>query len=204
MSCLVTDIWPILVGMEEIRESQPGGRKPAPGALKLVQALVNTINLEAGEDKGGNPRSLRQWLLERGLIGEGDSVSQVDVRLVAQVREALRALALANHEGVSDERAVKTLNRLAEGLRLSLRFEGGGRARLEPMLPGVDGAVARILAIVYAAMVDGTWPRLKACRSDTCRWVFYDRSKNHSSSWCSMSICGNREKARIYRLRRKP
>jgi predicted RNA-binding Zn ribbon-like protein len=187
----------------EVAGSEPGGRKPAPGLLGLVQAFVNTIDLEGGEDHAGEAEALRRWLRAHALIGEGDAVGPADVRLVGQVREALRALALANHEGVADEEAVRKLNRLAEGLRLTLRFEGGGRARLEPMLPGVDGAVARILGIVYAAMVDGTWPRLKACRRDVCQWVFYDRSKNRSSSWCSMSICGNREKAKTYRRRHK-
>jgi predicted RNA-binding Zn ribbon-like protein len=189
--------------MERTQEREPGGRTPAPGALRRVQSFVNTIDLEGGQDRTGDVRSLRRWLLERELIAEGDSVSEGDLRLVIQVREALRALAFANHEGVPDDEAVRKLNRLAEGLRLTLRFEGDGRARLEPMLSGVDGAVAGILGIVYASMVDGTWPRLKACRRDTCQWVFYDHSKNRSSSWCSMSICGNREKARAYRLRRK-
>lgn len=189
--------------MGDSRRSEPGGRKPAPGGLELVQAFVNTIDLEGGEDLTGDALTLRQWLLGRGLIGEGDSVSPGDVRLVIQVREALRALALANHEGVSDEQAVEKLNRLVGGLRLTLRFEGGGRARLEPMLPGVDGAVAVIIGLVYEAMVDGTWQRLKACRRDVCQWVFYDRSKNRSSNWCSMSICGNREKAKTYRRRRQ-
>jgi predicted RNA-binding Zn ribbon-like protein len=51
-------------------------------------------------------------------------------------------------------------------------------------------------------MGDGTWRRLKACHAETCRWVYYDRSRNESRRWCSMEICGNRSKARSYRVRR--
>jgi predicted RNA-binding Zn ribbon-like protein len=189
--------------MNEMQHREPGGREPAPGALRLVQAFINTIDLEGGADETRDPETLRRWLRGRALIGESDSVGQADVRLVIQVREALRALARANHAGIPDESAVEKLNRCAEGLRLTVRFEGDGRARLEPTLPGVDGAVARILGIVYASMVDGSWVRLKACRRGSCQWVFYDRSKNHSSNWCSMRICGNREKARTYRMRSK-
>ncbi|MFL6426891.1 MAG: CGNR zinc finger domain-containing protein [Acidobacteriaceae bacterium] len=41
-------------------------------------------------------------------------------------------------------------------------------------------------------------PRLHACASDTCRWLFLDTSKNHTRRWCDMKICGNRAKARRY------
>jgi predicted RNA-binding Zn ribbon-like protein len=34
--------------------------------------------------------------------------------------------------------------------------------------------------------------------------VFFDRSKNHSSCWCSMESCGNRAKARRFRQKRAP
>ena len=62
--------------------------------------------------------------------------------------------------------------------------------------------VAPIVAIVYEAMVDGTWERLKACPADDCHWAFYDHSKNRSGTWCTMDVCGNRAKVRAYRERR--
>jgi predicted RNA-binding Zn ribbon-like protein len=51
-------------------------------------------------------------------------------------------------------------------------------------------------------MADGSWQRLKACRSDTCRWAFVDNARNRSRQWCDMRVCGNRQKARLYRQRR--
>jgi len=59
--------------------------------------------------------------------------------------------------------------------------------------------MGRIVATLYAAMEDPDWTRLKLCSSQSCRWAFYDRSKNHSSRWCTMASCGNREKARRFR-----
>ncbi len=41
-------------------------------------------------------------------------------------------------------------------------------------------------------------PRMHACASDTCRWLFLDTSKNRTRRWCDMKICGNRAKARRY------
>jgi predicted RNA-binding Zn ribbon-like protein len=52
-------------------------------------------------------------------------------------------------------------------------------------------------------MLDGSWPRLKACPRDVCGWAFYDRSSNASATWCSMAVCGGRVKAGAYYRRRR-
>jgi predicted RNA-binding Zn ribbon-like protein len=41
-------------------------------------------------------------------------------------------------------------------------------------------------------------PRLHACASATCRWLFLDTSRNRTRRWCDMKICGNRAKARRF------
>jgi predicted RNA-binding Zn ribbon-like protein len=64
--------------------------------------------------------------------------------------------------------------------------------------------MGRLVAALYSAMQDESWERLKLCTDDDCRWVFFDRSKNHSSRWCSMESCGNRAKARRFRQKRAP
>lgn len=42
---------------------------------------------------------------------------------------------------------------------------------------------------------------VKRCASDTCLWLFLDRTKNHARRWCNMKICGNRAKVRRHRRR---
>ncbi len=189
--------------MMDQHSPSPDTRKKAPGTLALVQAFVNTTDLEEGKDEFSSPEALHSWFVDHDLIDTISLLNDADLRLAIQVREGLRSLALANHNGEMDTQAVTSLNSVALGLRLAVRFDEQGRAHLEPSLPGIDGALAAILGVVYAAMAQGTWPRLKACRKETCRWLFYDRSKNRSSTWCSMSVCGNREKARTYRRRRQ-
>jgi predicted RNA-binding Zn ribbon-like protein len=39
---------------------------------------------------------------------------------------------------------------------------------------------------------------VRQCASESCSWLFLDRSKNHRRRWCDMKICGNRDKARRY------
>lgn len=43
--------------------------------------------------------------------------------------------------------------------------------------------------------------RLKYCGS--CKWLFYDKTKNKSRKWCDMEDCGSRDKALRYYHRQK-
>jgi predicted RNA-binding Zn ribbon-like protein len=63
--------------------------------------------------------------------------------------------------------------------------------------------VGRPMAIVAAAVEHGRWERLKACPREECEWAFYDKSKNRSGRWCTMESCGNIEKAKAFRERRR-
>lgn len=183
-------------------DSEPGGREAAPGPLALVQAFVNTREAERGWEALADPGSLRRWLVRQGLLVDGAPVGEGDVVRAREVREAIRALLVANNGGQVGAREVGTLNRAARRARLEFRFGADGRAALESASGGADGALGGILAAVHAGMEEGTWGRLKACANGGCTWVFYDRSKNRSGEWCSMAVCGNRTKTRAYRRRR--
>jgi predicted RNA-binding Zn ribbon-like protein len=56
----------------------------------------------------------------------------------------------------------------------------------------------RALDLLIGGLIGDEPPRLHACASDTCRWLFLDTSKNRTRRWCDMKICGNRAKARRY------
>jgi predicted RNA-binding Zn ribbon-like protein len=172
----------------------------APGELELVRAFVNTLDVEDGVDELASPAALDGWLRRRDLLRGGKATS-ADLTNARRLREALRALLLANNGVSVRKEAALTLNNAARRTALGVRFEPEGTARVEPGARGVDGALGRLLAIVSAAMVDGTWSRLKACRAEDCRWAFYDRARNRSRHWCSMAVCGNRTKARTFRRR---
>jgi predicted RNA-binding Zn ribbon-like protein len=172
----------------------------APGELGLVQRFVNTADLDAGTDRFDDAAGLEGWLAEAGLGARVDAAGRE--RVVA-FREALRALLLANHGETPDPAAIAALDAVAREAPMIVAFDRAGAATLAPSRPGVDGVLARLLAIVARAQAEGTWPRLKACPSDSCRWAFYDRSRNRSRTWCAMSVCGNRAKARSYRARHR-
>lgn len=60
------------------------------------------------------------------------------------------------------------------------------------------------LAIAWNELTTtGDATRLKRCAEHTCAWAFWDVSKNRSRRWCSMRVCGNRNKSRTYASRKR-
>jgi len=184
-------------------QEEPGDRAPAPGPLRLVQRFVNTNDLEGGPELLATPEALRDWLAGAGLLDGATPVGPADHERAIALREAIRDL-VAAHAGLPhDAGAVEVVNEAACRAGLQPRLDDPLSMTLAPGAGGVDGALGRVVAAIHAAIAEGTWPRLKACERDVCRWAFYDHSKNRSGHWCSMAVCGQREKSRrAYRRRR--
>jgi predicted RNA-binding Zn ribbon-like protein len=178
--------------------------KAAPGSLALVLALVNT---QYGQGRRAHveltsPEQLRAWLVAHSLLTDGMPVTEGDFRRVLLLREALRSLVRAKNETAILVSPIDVFNRLASDAPLTVHLHPDGLPTLEPDIAGVDGALARLVGMVFTAMTDGTWARLKVCRNEPCQKAFYDTSKNRSGAWCSMAGCGSRLKASAYRHRR--
>jgi predicted RNA-binding Zn ribbon-like protein len=179
---------------------------PAPGELELVRSFLSLHDHAPGDPMSlpPTPESLAWWLHEYGLIDERDRPTADELAKAAEVQEALRSLVGTPEPGDEDRSGwaapdLEVLNEAARKASLEPRFD---LATLEPRRRGVTGALGKILALAFLAQLDGTWANLKDCGSSTCRSVFYDRSKNHSGKWCTMSSCGNRAKVRAFRARK--
>jgi predicted RNA-binding Zn ribbon-like protein len=192
-------------GAPETAGRDPGGRAPAPGSLRLVQALVNTLNAESDLDLLGQPLAASQWLASARLIDlKGPSVLLTDAErtAVVELREALRGVLATHAGGHQDPEAASRLTLALSPSRLAVRADPAGGITLasadHDRFARVVGAVAIAVAEAAAA---GTWQRLKSCPGHDCGWAFYDRSAAGRSVWCSMQVCGARAKMRAYRLR---
>jgi predicted RNA-binding Zn ribbon-like protein len=184
--------------------TQPAGRPPAPGRLAYVQAFLNTFwDLDShGDEVWSTPGAYGAWLAGRGF---GGAPTAADVRRAIELREALRGLCLANHDRDAPPQAeLATLDRIARAVAPAAALAPSlATGAIEPLGDGPDAACALALAIVVAARADGSFARLKACPHARCGWAFYDTSRNRSSQWCSMRICGNRTKGETFRRRRR-
>ena len=170
--------------------AQPGGRQPAPAHLRPLQDLLNTVNLESGED-ALSAEGFGAWAAARG---GGDAAEADRVRLQS-LREDLRAW-VADHAATVPEAVAEAV--AAADLRIGV-VEG----RLGTTSPTAFGRlVGPVVEGIALAQRDDDWRRLKVCDRGTCRWAFYDHSRNNASRWCASSICGAREKSmRAYRKR---
>ncbi|MDQ0713836.1 putative RNA-binding Zn ribbon-like protein [Streptomyces luteogriseus] len=163
-------------------------RSPAPGGLALVEALVNTLDMESGADALDTPEGRARL-----------SITADETDRARTLRESLRATLLA-HAGHPPHRRVTPLGALlAEAPLLVTVDAADGSAALAP---ADDRSLhARVAAAVAEALVAGTWTRLKACEAADCHWAYYDRSPAGRGRWCSMQVCGARAKMRRYRAK---
>ncbi|MFJ5265863.1 CGNR zinc finger domain-containing protein [Streptomyces sp. NPDC088387] len=164
------------------------GRRSAPGALALIEALVNTLDLESGRDALDTAEG-------RAPFG----VTAGDLTGVRELRESLRAVCLA-HAGHTPHEPVTPLGELLA--HAPLRVAVDGRDGSAALVPVDDGPLlSRIAAAVAQGVTAGTWTRLKACEMATCHWAYYDRSPAGRGRWCRMEVCGARAKMRRYRAK---
>lgn len=145
--------------------------------VDLVVDFLNTVNHEVHTDLLDEPAGWHAWLSERRLTAGTD-----DVRAM---RDSLRVAVGDPAEAPLPEPAATVRVELTAGT---------------PRLVATD-VLGAVLAAASRLAVRGQWDRVKICPADDCRWAFYDRSRNHSRTWCSMQVCGNREKARAWRER---
>lgn len=182
---------------------EPGGRPKAPGRLELLQRFVNSYNHDfpADWDRIGTRDKAQAWLREKELLGPRDRITGGEAAQLRDLREAIRALAIANQAGRPDPAAAEAIEALSSQARLRVTVGATGHTALDATQPGLDGVVATLLGILHEAQLTGDWARMKGCRQ--CGYAFFDRSKNRSATWCAMSICGNRTKNRAYYQRRR-
>ncbi len=183
---------------------RPDELKPAPEPLLLVQAFVNTRNLDTGTDLLADAETGNEWLHLSGLLGPEVTAAAGDLRTARDVRESLRALIAHKGRGpapAADD--MRPLQAVTRSSRPRLTIDLAGRVRLGSGSGGrlADGLV-RLLLIVRDAQQDGSWDRLKVCENSDCRWAFYDRSHSRRGAWCDMASCGNLIKNRNLRARR--
>ncbi|WP_035306884.1 CGNR zinc finger domain-containing protein [Actinokineospora inagensis] len=144
--------------------------------VELVLDFLNTVDVEQRTDVLDDLARWRIWLTERDLVDDPS---------VRATRDGLRAVVGGPHAPAFP----------AATVRIEL-------VTATPTLVA-DTVTGAVLAAATRLSVLGEWDRLKICPADDCRWAFFDRSRNRSRTWCSMRVCGNREKARAWRERSK-
>jgi predicted RNA-binding Zn ribbon-like protein len=171
--------------------ARPGSRR----ALERLIDFVNTNDVQESQDQLRSPEQTRAWLAAGGV--EVAKLDRDDWAAVISFREGVRAAAAANNGYDLDPDAVTALRGATDRLGFTVRATAAASLEVAATSPA-GRALAPLAGTLMAAQADGTWPRVKACARDSCRWLFYDTTRNHSRTWCTSTTCGSREKAKRY------
>ena len=172
-----------------------------PRPVRVVRDFVNTAEPELGTDQLVLPTAA-ECLQRLGLMVHGTRVVAGDLPLLVGVREGLREVLLGH--GGHDVRApaLGELDELLRRIPLTIRLSGDQASVHAVEDQPAHHVIATVVSAVLAARPED-WVRLKVCARDSCRWAFYDTSRNRSGRWCSMAGCGNIVKMRrAYRTRK--
>ncbi|MCI4065997.1 CGNR zinc finger domain-containing protein [Micromonospora sp. R77] len=167
-----------------------------PAAVRLVRDFVNTFEPQIDQESLTTPDQLRDWFAERGLLPADGRLRPADLTAAMTIREGLREV-LLRHAGHRVDPAVERgLNDALAAVPVRLVFTDHGHHLAPAGDAPLDHALAGLLDAIRQCAEDHTWTQLKVCARDTCRWAFFDASRNQARRWCSMAGCGNHVKMR--------
>jgi predicted RNA-binding Zn ribbon-like protein len=190
---------------------------PAPGVpdLELVGDhpaldLLNTIaRLDSGlVDAWQSDDDVLRWLMRTGLLEVKIAPPARRGALLAaarRLREISRALITARkankrldlgplNDFLAQAESHCELNRGKDGALAVMR-------RYEQTNP--NGVLAPLAEAVAEFLVMADFRLVRRCEGEDCVLWFYDRTKAHRRRWCSMEVCGNRNKVAKFRSRKQ-
>jgi predicted RNA-binding Zn ribbon-like protein len=129
-------------------------------------------------------------------------------RRALELREVIYRLFSATARGEAPgEEDLAVVNRVLAGTRLRLRPSEGAPPCCGLEWTGEGDILDRVLWPVVRSTTDlltsAAIGRVRECASETCSWLFVDRSRSGRRRWCDMRTCGNRAKARRYYRRHR-
>lgn len=126
---------------------------------------------------------------------------------VRHLREACAEILYAAADGSQQPPAAhRTLTRMFKAAleQQELVWNGSHLAWEWPeMAPAAELPLWLLSLSAANLMISPEIGRVRACENPECRWLFYDGSKNGARRWCSMSLCGNRMKARRFKAQQR-
>jgi predicted RNA-binding Zn ribbon-like protein len=203
-------------------------RERGAGNLELVGGRVcldfaNTMNnrkAPSRRDYLGSYGDLVDWSRHAGLLTREEADRSMDeagrlpkkaarvFRLAVEIREAIYRIFSGIAQGERPKAAdIDTLNTFLGGILHRQKVFPDGKGfqwdwiRDEGTL---DFMLWPILRSAADLLTSNEIKRVRECaRREACDWLFLDTSKNGSRRWCSMSMCGNLEKAKKYYRRKR-
>lgn len=178
---------------------------PFVGGATWLDLLNTTPASEAGpQELIDGPERALAWLAAAGL-GDAAGDSHEAMTELRALRVELRPVfeGLEAGKPLSDAVLASVNRRLANLTGHHVLQSGEQGPTLALALDRAAAGPAALIALDLARFVCEAEPaRLKRCAAEHCTLVFYDRGRNNTRRWCTMSVCGNRDKVARFRARR--
>jgi predicted RNA-binding Zn ribbon-like protein len=172
--------------------------------------LLNTIaRLDSGlVDVWQSDDDVVRWLVRTGLLeAKVQSPVRRGVLLAAarRLREIARVLVTARKANRRlDAGPLNDFLLQAESHCELIRDKDGALSvmrRYHQTSP--NGVLAPLAEAVAEFLATADFHLVRRCEGEDCVLWFYDRTKAHRRRWCSMEVCGNRNKVAKFRSRRE-
>ena len=146
-------------------------------------------------------RDWEAWSKERGLASS-ERAPRATFDEAMDLQQALRRLEAANNGAPPGDEAIQELNAIIAKFEVRPKLGPSGEIVLAAFGRSRASPVCLLLIMALNAMAKGIWHRFKLCREPSCSASFYDASKSATKVWCSMALCGSRNKMRRLRQRK--
>jgi predicted RNA-binding Zn ribbon-like protein len=124
------------------------------------------------------------------------------------LRDALREIftALVKREPISPTwtAPINDVLRITEGHDELTQTDGRWRLQFVARETGLDWLLAAVARSAAEILLEGEAAKVRVCANPACGMFFCDKSRTHKRRWCSMAICGNRNKVASFARRRFP
>jgi predicted RNA-binding Zn ribbon-like protein len=163
-----------------------------PLALDLINTAwaLDGVDHDVLVDRSGH----EQWLKENDLAGPATAAARGALR---ETRGSIRAAL---------ERPGPTTLAALDGIlqRGRLRICAGKPGAREELEIAPDWRVPWLAVRNLLQLLDEQPERVRKCANPECVHWFLDTTRSGTRRWCTMSICGNRTKARRHYRRQHP
>jgi predicted RNA-binding Zn ribbon-like protein len=194
-----------------VERALAGRRRPELVGGHVALDLVNTVSWRLDParvlDRRSDTEALVGWVVAAGVLSDaesqrlsaaaGDAAAAAVLARVRRLRESvyglLRPLALgAPAEGAEVEPVHRAITRALTHARVGSVVPW----RWEVDVLGPGDLPTALAFEVWSLLQFEDLTRLRERRDRDCGWLFLDRSKHASRTWCSSTDCGNRKRAR--------
>jgi len=139
------------------------------------------------------------------LSGSEPDAAQTLLARSTDLRNSLRKIfgAMVGKEAIARDwtEPINRILRITEGHDELVSADSGWKLEFVARESGLDWLLAAVARSAAEIIVEGAQARVRICANPVCGLFFSDHSRTHRRRWCSMAVCGNRNKVASFARR---